>query len=127
MFCKEVFAARLKWLRQRKNISLAALAKEIGITPQSLSLYENAERVPNIEVLYKLARYFNVSSDYLIGLSDCPDTKGCKDTGVCKCMASRMEKQLQNTRLFTMDADGDIVGGGMSLSDMLPSSFFEVD
>lgn len=123
MFCKEVFAARLKWLRQRKNISLAALAKEIGITAQSLSLYENAERVPNIEVLYKLAKDFNVSSDYLIGLTDCKDPKKCKDTGICSWVAD----SLKDIRLFAMDANGDITGGGMSLADLLPSSFFEVD
>lgn len=123
MLCKETFAARLECMRKRKNISLAALAKKIGITPQSLSLYENAERVPNIEVLYKLAKYFNVSSDYLIGLTDCKDPKKCKDTGICSWMAN----QLKNITLVAIDKDGDITGGGTSLADLLPSSFFEVD
>ena len=123
MLCKEAFAARLERMRQRKNISLANLAKEIGVTPQSLSLYENADRAPNIEVLYKLAKYFNVSSDYLIGLTDCKDPKKCKDTGVC----SRLANQSKNITLVAIDKDGDITGGGTSLADLLPSSFFEVD
>lgn len=123
MFCKETLAARLECMRKRKNISLAALAKEVGVTPQSLSLYENADRTPNTEVLYKLAQYFNVSSDYLIGLTDCKDPKKCKDTGVC----SRLANQLKNITLVAIDKCGDITGGGTSLEDLLPSSFFEVD
>ena len=123
MLCKETFAARLECMRKRKNISLAKLAKEIGVTRASLNRYEIANRTPNIEVLYKLAQYFNVSSDYLIGLTDCKDPKKCKDTGVC----SRLANQLKNITLVAIDKDGDITGGRTSLADLLPSSFFEVD
>lgn len=122
----KTFRERIKKIRQEKKLTIVKVANEIGITRQSLSRYESSI-IPNIEVLCRLAKYYGVSSDYLIGLTDCPEIKECKDTGTCKCMASRIENQLQNMTLVTLDADGDIIGGGMSLADLLPSSFFEVD
>lgn len=64
------FAQRLKCLRIQRCLSLNQLAKDIGVTAQSLSLYENSKRTINIDLLNDIAKYFNVSADYLIGLSD---------------------------------------------------------
>jgi transcriptional regulator with XRE-family HTH domain len=66
----DVFAQRLKDLRIQRGLSLNQLAKDIGVTAQSLSLYENSKRTINIDLLNDIAKYFNVSADYLIGLSD---------------------------------------------------------
>lgn len=66
----EIFAKRLKELRLCKDLSLKKLASDLGVTAQSLSLYETGQRAINIDLLKKIAEYFNVSSDYLLGLSD---------------------------------------------------------
>ena len=66
----KLFAQRLKRTREIRGISIAALAKKIGVTPQSLSRYENAERAPNARILYDISAYFGVTSDYLLGLPD---------------------------------------------------------
>lgn len=66
----EEFAKRLKILRTQKSVSLKKAAEALGVTAQSLSLYENGMRTINIDLLKKVAQYFGVSSDYLIGLSD---------------------------------------------------------
>lgn len=66
----DVFAQRLKDLRIQRGLSLNQLAKDISVTAQSLSLYENSKRTINIDLLNDIAKYFNVSADYLIGLSD---------------------------------------------------------
>lgn len=65
----EIFAQRLIELREQKGISQQQLADSLNITRQSLSLYEKAERTINIDLLVKIANYFNVSADYLLGLS----------------------------------------------------------
>lgn len=87
MDIKEAFAQRLIELRENKNVTQQVLADDLGITRQSLSLYEKADRAINIELLYKIAKYFNVSTDYLLGLDENPTTNpdikiACKCTGL---------------------------------------------
>lgn len=65
-----IFCKRLKSLRLEKGLSTTALAKEIKVSDASISRWENGLRVPNIDELFALAKFFNVSADYLIGLED---------------------------------------------------------
>ncbi|MBQ7351332.1 MAG: helix-turn-helix transcriptional regulator [Clostridia bacterium] len=66
----KIFSERLKELRQENNISLKALSKAIGVSDIAISRWENGLRTPNIEYLLAIAKFFGVSSDYLIGLED---------------------------------------------------------
>lgn len=61
-----------KLLNLRKELGLKQdeVAKAVGITRASLSYYEKGERSIDIEVLYRLSEFFNISIDYLFGLSD---------------------------------------------------------
>lgn len=61
------FAERLKELRNLKGIYQGDIAKILGVTRQAVSQYERGEREPSYEVLEKLADYFNVDTDYLLG------------------------------------------------------------
>lgn len=70
MTSTEIFAKHLKELRNKNGISLKELAKALDTTAQSLSLYEKAERTINIDLLVKVSKYFDVSSDYLLGLTE---------------------------------------------------------
>lgn len=73
MNCNEVFAKRIKELREGRGMSVRQLAAELGIGNSSLSQYENCKRTPGIDVCKKIADYFDVSSDYLVGLSENPE------------------------------------------------------
>lgn len=64
------FCERLKELRQEKNLSYRQLAKYTGFCDNSINRWENGLRTPNIDELIVLAKYFNVSTDYLLGLED---------------------------------------------------------
>lgn len=64
------FCERLKELRLEKNLSYRQLGKEIGFSDTSVRRWEIGTRAPNIYELIALAKYFNVSSDYLLGLED---------------------------------------------------------
>lgn len=66
----EAFAIRLKTLRDEHKLSQDELGKAIGISRGSISFYEKQSRTPDIVVLGKLSRYFNVTVDYLLGYSD---------------------------------------------------------
>lgn len=58
---------RLKELRKQKGLTLVELGKEVNLANNTLNRYERGIREPNISMLIKLADYFNVSVDYLIG------------------------------------------------------------
>ena len=62
-----VFAARLKKLREKVNLSQGALAQKVGLSRGSISFYENGERTPDIEAMKKFKDFFGVSYDYLMG------------------------------------------------------------
>ena len=63
---------RLKELRKKKGISQLRLATDLNTTQNTISRYETGEREPGIDELIKIADYFNVSVDYLIGRTENP-------------------------------------------------------
>ena len=73
---------RIKELRNKKGLSQAQLADELGISNQIISFYENDKREPKIGMWQKLADFFGVSVPYLQGIE--PDfskvTKQTKTT-----------------------------------------------
>ena len=58
---------RLKELRESKGLTQKEVAEIIGYSEVSYARYENGKREPDISTLCKLANYFNVTVDYLIG------------------------------------------------------------
>ena len=61
---------RLKQLMDEKGFVQADIAKLLGVTRQSVSAYLNCIHPLDSEQIIILSKYFNVSSDYLLGLSD---------------------------------------------------------
>ena len=64
---------RLVLLRKQRKITQDTLAKELGISRQAYSNYELGNREPDFDTLKKLATFFDVSIDYLVGNSDNPN------------------------------------------------------
>lgn len=65
---------RLEYLRKEKELSQNDIGNILGITSQAVGLYEKEKRdIPN-EYLIKLATYFGVSIDYILGKSDIRNT-----------------------------------------------------
>ena len=58
---------KLKELRKAKGITADALCKELGITVGSYRNYERSDRNPPYETLIKIADYYDVTVDYLLG------------------------------------------------------------
>ena len=64
---KETFATRLKDLRREVELTQSALAEKIGASQRQVSFWEKGQVEPNIFWLIKLADYFDVTIDYLVG------------------------------------------------------------
>ena len=64
------FATRLKEMRQANDLSQKQLAEEIGVTAQSVSLWERGPRRPDDRTISALCFQLNVSREYLLGITD---------------------------------------------------------
>lgn len=61
---------RLKELRHEKKLSQKDLAKKLNISQQAISLYEKGDREPKIDTWQKLADFFKVPTEYLMGITN---------------------------------------------------------
>lgn len=59
----------IKQLRLARNLSQVDLAKALGVTKQSISNWENNNIQPSIDMLIRLAQFFSVSTDCILGLN----------------------------------------------------------
>lgn len=67
-----IFGERLKYLRETYNLSQAELADELGVPtkygPNVIGTWEKTKREPNFNTLGRIASFFGVTTDYLLGL-----------------------------------------------------------
>lgn len=61
---------RIKLLREELGLKQEELAKKLSVSPSAIGMYERDLREPNNELTLKIADFFNVSLDYLLGKSD---------------------------------------------------------
>lgn len=64
------FPERLRYLRQRRRIGQKALSELCGLSQNMIGLYETGKVQPTLETLICLADHFEVSLDYLTGMSE---------------------------------------------------------
>ena len=60
----------IKTLRERANMSQAALAKKLDVTRSSVNAWEMGLSVPQVQYIVALAKQFKVSSDYILGIEE---------------------------------------------------------
>ena len=68
--CMKIFAERLKGLRLASGLSIQELSEKIDVGHSSISRWENNQARINAEQLVVIAKFFGVSTDYLLGLED---------------------------------------------------------
>jgi len=66
----ENFARRLKELRKEEKKTQTEMAEKLGVSMRQYQNYEGTKSYPDVAGLIKLADYFGVSTDYLLGRSD---------------------------------------------------------
>ena len=61
---------KLKELREEKDLTQVEVAEFLSIRQNTYSQYENEKRQLPIDVLIKLAKFYKVTTDYILGLED---------------------------------------------------------
>lgn len=67
-----MFSDRLKGQRIARGITQAEMAREFGVSARTIYMWESGERKPDITTLVQIAKYMEVTTDYLLGLTDDP-------------------------------------------------------
>lgn len=62
-----MFSLKLKELRENSGLSQKAFSQKIGVSQSTVGMWESNKREPNFETTEKIADYFKVSTDYLLG------------------------------------------------------------
>ncbi|MCI8596156.1 MAG: helix-turn-helix transcriptional regulator [Clostridia bacterium] len=64
------FSKRIRELRGEKNITQKELAVAVGVLERTVSYWEQGKRECDFDTLIQLAQYFNITTDYLLGIAD---------------------------------------------------------
>lgn len=99
--CEQVFGKRLKELRKEHGYTIEQFADMVGISKSTLGYYENDKRMPDIEILARIANVLNVNADYLIGRTNTTAQKGkmktvCEFTGLSDSAAEFLAQPVKD-------------------------------
>ena len=70
MYSNEIFGERLRGLRKRTGETQQELAEFVGIKPHQMGEMENGRKAPTYSKLAQLCEHYNITADYLLGLTD---------------------------------------------------------
>ncbi len=95
------FGDKLKKLREDKNLTLKEAVDKIGISVSTLNSYEHDYKMPGLKTLIKIAKLYNTSLDYLIGIDELPNINKNKIFNELENIKNRiisLEEYLKNTK-----------------------------
>ncbi|GKV54277.1 transcriptional regulator [Sporosarcina sp. NCCP-2222] len=69
---ENVLGKRMKSLRERRNLKQNVVSEKLGVSPYQLSRYESGKTKPDPEMIASIAKYYDVTTDYLLGASNTP-------------------------------------------------------
>lgn len=102
------FGDRLRLLRKEKRLTQEELAKTFYLNKSSISRYENNCQVPEHDLLQKIADFFNVSMDYLLGRTD---------ENTSTIVAPITKKDIKDHNTFMEDAKALFMNGEVAEED----------
>ena len=111
MLDRNIFSERLIELRTKKKIMAKDIAEYIGVSKQAFSQYEKQQSTPSTDILIAISKYFNVSLDYLTGLTDYPDIFNSKQR-----LTEEELELIQDFRLLNKYEQNIIIG---KISEMI--------
>ncbi len=90
---------KLKELRKQKGLSQEEAANALGISMRAYQNYEYGQREPNIEMINKLADFYGVTTDYLLGRPEAKPPENPVDVVAREVKLQAMEKELMEEYL----------------------------
>lgn len=91
-FKMDMLPEKILKLRKKKGLTQEELGILIGVTKQTISKYEGNIKPPSRKALQKLADIFQVTTDYLLGRSELPNTDAQKDAELTKTAKEILER-----------------------------------
>lgn len=85
----------IRRLRMDRGVDQSRLGYQIGVSKQSISNWENGNAVPSIDLFLRLADYFGVSTDHLLGRDD---RRTVDVTGLTDAQASHIQQLIDDLR-----------------------------
>lgn len=90
-----MFAEILRKLRKTRRLNQKEFAREVFISPSAVSQYETGRTMPSRETLERIAKFFGVSTDYLMGTSTIAEVEELMNQDYCAGMTvSDLVKRL---------------------------------
>ena len=90
----------LKEIRERKKIKQVEVAKALNLPNSTYNGYEKETSQPNIETIIKLAKYFNVSTDELLGVSKTKNINLTEKNALLETIDSLTEIECHKLKIF---------------------------
>ena len=106
---------RLKQLRIKNGLKQQELANIFGLSSGTISFYESEQRKPDIDFIVAVAKYFDVSTDYLLGLTNATDKENIdisKVTGLNDFSLTILEQSLKETNNAAAEVIDTVICGG---------------
>ena len=106
---------RLKQLRIKNGLKQQELADMFGLSSGTISFYESEQRKPDIDFIVAIAKYFDVSTDYLLGLTNAIDKENIdisKVTGLNDFSLTILEQSLKETNNAAVEVIDTVICGG---------------
>ena len=106
---------RLKQLRIKNGLKQQELADMFGLSSGTISFYESEQRKPDIDFIVAIAKYFDVSTDYLLGLTNSIDKENIdisKVTGLNDFSLTILEQSLKETNNAAAEVIDTVICGG---------------
>ena len=106
---------RLKQLRIKNGLKQQELANMFGLLSGTISFYESEQRKPDIDFIVAVAKYFDVSTDYLLGLTNATDKENIdisKVTGLNDFSLTILEQSLKETNNAAAEVIDTVICGG---------------
>ena len=91
-----IFKIRFKKLRNYKSLSQTEIGTLLNISQMQISKYELGESYPSVEGLIQMAKYFNVTTDYLLGLSNYYNVTAIDELHNVKAENNNLKNNLKN-------------------------------
>lgn len=116
------FGDKIKQLREEKNLSRDEFAKIMGVTYHAMSKYETNERQPDYDLLKNIAKYFGVTTDYLLGISSIRNpeiAKVAEEKGIYNV-------DLDKIKIAAHDQGGKLVEVPVGLKELIKEVVIEV-
>lgn len=111
------FAAILRELRKSRSLSQGDLAKALSVHQTAVSQWETGRTMPDIDTVTQVAKYFNVSTDYLLGRDDDSQQSPTRSAYELTEKEERdIEKRLE-AMLASMDSESGLMFSGEPLDD----------